>query len=282
VAEAFARVDDQARLWFVVDGDGPPIVLCHGGPGLWDYLAPVSALLVESARVVRWEQRGCGRSDQQGPYTTARSVADLEHLRSHLGYERWIVGGHSWGATLALQYALAHQVHVVGLAYISGVGLGRAWNAAYHAAADRRLSEAQRARRDELQRRERTVSEEREYRTLCWAPDYADPATAFEHASADASAPFVTNYESNAQLNAESKTWDENELAQRCRDLAVPSLVLHGELDPRPVWALDSLIDALPRREVHVVAGAGHKPWVEAAGVVGAALQGFIRRCAAG
>ncbi|MEU4551933.1 alpha/beta fold hydrolase [Micromonospora violae] len=43
-------------------------MLCHGGPGLWDYLAPVTRLLEDHARTIRWDQRGCGRSQRRGPY----------------------------------------------------------------------------------------------------------------------------------------------------------------------------------------------------------------------
>lgn len=77
------------------------------GPGLWDNLGGLAALVAPSATVIRWEQRGCGRSDRAGPYQLDRSIEDLDQLRAHLGFDRWIVGGHSWGATLALHYALS-------------------------------------------------------------------------------------------------------------------------------------------------------------------------------
>src|SRR5436190_1603389 len=143
VRESFVVTDDGVRLWTVSGGatDGPTVVLCHGGPGLWDNLAGLAELLEPEHHVVRWEQRGCGRSDRVGPYTMARFVADLDCVRSQLGLETWIVGGHSWGAALALHYALAHPTRVDALLYVSGVGIGRAWNAAYHAEADRRLTD---------------------------------------------------------------------------------------------------------------------------------------------
>jgi proline iminopeptidase len=278
VGDGFASADDGAQLWYTVEGSGVAVVFCHGGPGLWDYLAPLAEPLLDVARVTRWEQRGCGRSERRGPYTTERIVADLDQLRAHLGHDRWIVGGHSWGATVALQYALTHPHRVAGLVYVSGVGLGRAWNRAYHDEADRRLTDAQRTRRDELAAAARSVDEEHQYRVLCWAPDFADRAAALELASALAAASFSGNYDCNAQLNAETKTWDETALAARCRALTVPVLVLHGERDPRPVWALDSLLDALPDGELRVVPGAGHLPWIEAPDLVAAQLRQFIVR----
>lgn len=60
-------------------------MLCHGGPGLWDYLAPLAALLDDSVRVVRYDQRGCGRSSgADGPFTVEQFVALLDDEAPHL------------------------------------------------------------------------------------------------------------------------------------------------------------------------------------------------------
>jgi proline iminopeptidase len=64
------EVDDGVELWVerTGGGSGVPLVLCHGGPGLWDYLDDVAGLLYDKTRVIRWDQRGCGRSQRRGPY----------------------------------------------------------------------------------------------------------------------------------------------------------------------------------------------------------------------
>jgi proline iminopeptidase len=125
--EQRVTVDDGVVLWTASGGCGSiPLALCHGGAGLWDYLQPVADSLSAVARVHRWEQRGCGRSDRLGPYTIERYVTDLECLRAHFGHDRWLLAGHSWGAGLALRYALAHPERVLGVLYISGTGFGHA------------------------------------------------------------------------------------------------------------------------------------------------------------
>ncbi len=269
--------DDGVRLWFEAEGAGVPLVLCHGGPGLWDNLSGLAALLTDTARVIRWEQRGCGRSDRRGPYTVDRYVTDLDQLREHLGYERWVVGGHSWGATFALRYALGKPARVAGLICISSTGIGQAWKSAYHAEADRRLTAEQRCRRDELRLVNRSKDEEREYRILCWAPDFADRSRAHDLARLEASAPFETNYECNAALNAETREWDEEAGPHPYRRLQAPTLILHGAADPRPTWAVESLSAALPRAELHVLSSAGHLPWVETSGGTAGLLKAFLR-----
>jgi proline iminopeptidase len=277
VRESFAVAGDDVRLWTCCDGSGPPLVLSHGGPGMWDYLEDLAGLIQDAATVIRWEQRGCGRSDRAGPYSVARSIEDLDSVRRYHGLDRWVVGGHSWGASLALQYALTYSERVAGLVYISGTGIGQSWNAAYHAEADRRLTVEQRQELERLRGLpDRSRDEEMRYRTLSWMPDFADPYRAEELAAQEASAPFTTNYECNAIINAETKTWSEDDLFHRTSALAVPTLVIHGGLDPRPASAVDSLVEAVPNAELHVIPEAGHHPWVEAPEEMVSILRMFL------
>jgi proline iminopeptidase len=270
--------EDGELLWTATDGEGPPLVLCHGGPGMWDYLEPIGRAVEDLVTVHRWEQRGSGRSTTSGPYTIARFVTDLEALRVHFGHDRWTVGGHSWGATLALHYAFAYPERVVALLYLSGTGVGRAWHHAYHAEADRRLSAEQRRRRDELKDRRRNEAEEREWRTLNGAPDFADREGSLDLAATQyASDLLPINYECNAALGAETKTWREDDLLAHCQMLDMPVLLVHGAEDPRPAWALDSLIAALPRAELRLLDGVGHMPWVEDLDGLRSVVRAFLR-----
>jgi proline iminopeptidase len=82
----------------------------------------------QAYRLVMFDQRGCGRSTPAGELrdnTTQHLVADIERLREHLGIERWIVSGGSWGSTLALAYAQAHP-HRCEALVLRGVWLGSA------------------------------------------------------------------------------------------------------------------------------------------------------------
>lgn len=148
------EADDGAELWVERTGGGPgvPLVLCHGGPGTWDNLGPLAALLDQERPVVGWDQRGCGRSGGSGgPFTLKQFLADLDAIRQQLGISRWIVGGHSWGASLALRAVLDDPCSAAGLLYLSGTGLGRSWHAAYTAAPGERLTPQQLARGEELE-----------------------------------------------------------------------------------------------------------------------------------
>lgn len=109
------------HLWFEVAGrpDGLPAVTLHGGPGLdHSYMRLALAPLEARLRMFHLDLRGCGRSD--GPKSFARFdwhtwVDDVEALRRHLGVDRWVVVGHSFGAPLALLHALEQPEHACGL-----------------------------------------------------------------------------------------------------------------------------------------------------------------------
>jgi proline iminopeptidase len=91
-----------ATLWTVRQGRGPALALCHGGPGLWDHLAPVAAMVDDLATVYHYDQRACGRSTGAPPHDVAAAITDLDALRAHWGIAEWIVAGHSWDASLML------------------------------------------------------------------------------------------------------------------------------------------------------------------------------------
>ncbi len=98
--------------------DGIPVVFLHGGPG--SGCKPDHRQFFDPARwrVVLFDQRGSGRSRPWGGVehnTTPLLVADMEAIREHLGIERWVLFGGSWGATLALAYAETHPQRVLGL-----------------------------------------------------------------------------------------------------------------------------------------------------------------------
>jgi proline iminopeptidase len=110
------------------------VILCNGGPGCCDYLLPVSQMIEDEYNVIRFEQRGCGRSDKNGNYSIAETISDLEQIRKFYSIDKWIIGGHSWGANLSLIYTISYPENVENLLYIAGNGVqrNREWSIEYH------------------------------------------------------------------------------------------------------------------------------------------------------
>ncbi|MBT2971785.1 MAG: prolyl aminopeptidase [Candidatus Thiodiazotropha sp. (ex Ctena orbiculata)] len=113
-------VDEPHQIFLEECGNprGVPVVFLHGGPGSGcspdhrRYFDP------EFFRIILVDQRGSGRSQPLGETaanTTRDLVYDMESIRRHLGIERWMLFGGSWGATLALVYALTHPDHILGM-----------------------------------------------------------------------------------------------------------------------------------------------------------------------
>jgi len=97
---------------------GIPAVYLHGGPG--SGCQPDHRRLFDPERfhAILFDQRGAGRSRPRGrreDNTLAHLIADMETIREQFGFERWMVVGGSWGATLALAYAQAHPERVSGI-----------------------------------------------------------------------------------------------------------------------------------------------------------------------
>lgn len=127
----FLRVSDVHEIYFEESGNprGKPVVFLHGGPGAGTDAKMRSFFDPLRYRIVLCDQRGCGKSRPHASLhdnTTWHLVADIEHLREHLGIERWQVFGGSWGSTLALAYAEAHPDRVTELV-LRGIFLLRRW-----------------------------------------------------------------------------------------------------------------------------------------------------------
>ncbi|MBF6098241.1 prolyl aminopeptidase [Nocardia cyriacigeorgica] len=114
-ASGLLDVGDGNRIYWQASGNprGKPVLVVHGGPGAGGGGSRRSAFDPAIYRIVRFDQRGCGQSlpNAADPRvslavnTTEHLIADMERLRSHLGIDRWMLFGGSWGSTLSLAYA---------------------------------------------------------------------------------------------------------------------------------------------------------------------------------
>ncbi|MDM9651258.1 prolyl aminopeptidase [Pseudomonas wenzhouensis] len=98
--------------------DGLPVLFIHGGPGAGCDAASRRYFDPALYRIVTFDQRGCGRSTPHASLennTTQALIGDIERIREHLGIDRFVLFGGSWGSTLALAYAQAHPLRVHGL-----------------------------------------------------------------------------------------------------------------------------------------------------------------------
>lgn len=227
---------DDTQIWTCASGQGLSVMLCNGGPGCCDYLGPVAELLDDVAQVIRFEQRGCGRSEPIPPYDLQACISDLENIRRAYELEQWVIGGHSWGADLALAYALEHPERVLGIICIAGgrINNDREWSKEYH-------------------RRKEEEGEE--------LPVYDYPPNMEVNAAGNAS---WREYIQRPYLL--------QELAQ----LDVPTLFVYGDKDIRPSWPVEQVANLMPQATYKSVAGAKHYIWFTHAEMLKDHLRLFI------
>ena len=122
-------VANNVRLWYRIAGEAspetPPVVFLHGGPGQGSahFDALSGPYLEPSLRMIYLDQRGSGHSER--PWTNEYSidllVEDVEALRKYLGAPEIALIGHSFGGTLALEYAAKYPEHTSHVVFVSGL-----------------------------------------------------------------------------------------------------------------------------------------------------------------
>src|SRR6202795_6037 len=98
------------RLNIAEQGEGPPVLLCHGFPESWySWRHQLAALSAAGFHAVAPDMRGYGRSDRPeaiDQYTVLHLVGDMVGLLDALGAEQAVIAGHDWGAPVAWWSAL--------------------------------------------------------------------------------------------------------------------------------------------------------------------------------
>jgi proline iminopeptidase len=281
VARTYIERGADVQLFVREMGDGPPVIVLHGGPGAsHDYLRPTFSRLADEFHLYFYDQRGGGRSSVAHPREIGwrDHVADLETLRRGWGLQRLTLLGYSWGGLLALLYAGGYPDRVRALALLApATGWGD-----YH----RRFQ-------DEFQRRSRSAAVKRMRAELdasglaerdsaaYWqrrfvlsvAGYFKDPREARDVT------PFVV------QEQARQATWASlkghgPELRRRVEALRVPTLILHGRYDPIPMEWAEELAELMPDARLVVLEESGHLPYVEQADRTFAELREFLREVA--
>jgi pimeloyl-ACP methyl ester carboxylesterase len=114
---------DDVTLAVTTEGAGPPVILCHGFPGLsysWRHQLP--ALAAAGFRAIAPDQRGYGRSDRPmaaGLYDAERALADMLGLLDALRLPQAVFVGHDFGAQQVCNLAVRHPERVSAVVIMS-------------------------------------------------------------------------------------------------------------------------------------------------------------------
>jgi pimeloyl-ACP methyl ester carboxylesterase len=274
--EAFTVEATGGTLGGWVVGDGAPVLLVHGGPGLsYEYLDGLAEELGTGVRIAAFQQRGLAPSTLAGPFTISQAIDDVIAVLDGLGWPQAVLVGHSWGGHLVLRTAAAHPDRLLGVLSVDPIGVvGDGGTAAFEAEMVARTPKEGRARAQQLDERamsgEGTADDGLEGLAIMWPAYFADPE------NVPPLPPIRLSVEAYSGLNDEM-TEGLEEIAAALATGSVPYGVVAGAGSPIP-WgqAARTTAELSPRAFLTVVPAAGHFPWLEVPGSVRTALQRLI------
>jgi proline iminopeptidase len=264
-------------------GQGFPLLVLHGGPGMSDYTGLLAGEL-GGWTTLRYTQRGVAPSTASGPFTIDQHVADAIAVLDQHDVGSAAVLGHSWGGYLAMQLAAAAPKRVAGLVLVDSLGgAGEGGFEAFGAEMDARVGPevlAEVAALDELvaaspgtPEAEAAVSKSFD---LLWPGYFAEPPSAPPPPANIRLSPecYTGTFESIQAAQADGR------LANQLAGYRGPVEIVAGEASPFPIETATSTAALFSDARVSVVPGAGHLPWHEHPGCVAAALLRLADRMA--
>jgi proline iminopeptidase len=275
---------DDTSLWVVERGEGIPIIVLHGGPGLdhhefANYLDPLVGL---GFRLILVDQRANGRSEKppQHTWTLERMAQDVIMLARSLQLDRYAVLGHSYGAFVALQSAVDYPGMAAQTIVSGGVASMRWLDETVERSLASLEPEDLRRRVAASWEREPSVQTSEEFRDLM--------RDQFPFHFADPSDPRIEDYLDRIRgtvyspevLRAFAATdYGGIELEDRLGEITSPVLVLAGRHDRTcPFAAAEAMAKGIPDSELVVFERSGHMTFVEEPTAYVDAVAGFIRR----
>jgi proline-specific peptidase len=268
-----------ARLYYETMGPegAPALVLLHGAPGLSDCRDQVRdySSLADEFRLLFFDIRGCGRSEERPPYTHDQWVADVDELTRQVGIDTFALLGHSYGGIIAQEYVLAHPERLTKL-----ILLATSPSTVENDETINRALAANLPGLDECNLRQlfegRTESNEelREMRELLM-PLYFEGPFDPELPKQIADRAFFHYETHNYAFAVNNPAYDVRE---GLRDVKVPTLVLSGGNDwITPLAKSQEITSLIPASRLEVFENSGHMPNVEEHDKLMSVLRSFLR-----
>jgi pimeloyl-ACP methyl ester carboxylesterase len=224
------------EIYYQITGDtGPALLLSHGYGATSAMFGHNLSALADGRRVVTWDLRGHGRSGYPADvaqYSAANALADMTALLAELDVEQAVLGGHSLGGFLSLDFALAFPERVSALVLI-GTGPGYRNDAA----------------RDDWNRRAHATAARLAERGLAGLGG-SDELHSGEHR------------EASGLIHAATQTLTQRDahVIDGLPSIAVPTLVVVGANDKPFLGAAEYMASKIPGARKLVIPDAGHAP----------------------
>jgi proline iminopeptidase len=274
------------QLYYEIIGKGTPLFVLHGGPGnSHGYFLPYMEALSDEYQLFFYDQRGTGLSDGHldlAAISIDQFVEDLEALRVAFGLEKISLMGHSWGAIVALAYALKYQAHLDHLILVDSTPVVNRFGIEFSKTIQERFQRLSPDAQHELTTTCTRPGEElspeaiAECNQLEAQLKFYDPAKA---ATVDWAMEENTlkNSATVRALITSSFNRMQHDIDTQLPTVRVPTLIIHGDFDPIPLGSSEYLHQHIPGSQIVLISQSGHFPFIEQPEQFVAALRAFLR-----
>jgi proline iminopeptidase len=276
---------DGGKLFYQTFGKnkaGTPIIVVHGGPGLdQGYLLPPMLELARNNQVSFYDQRGSGKSLcfklDKHHITMDIFIADLEAMRKKLGYEKFILLGHSWGGLLGIKYATLYPERIAALIFMDSAPATASGYTEFINSFNSRI-EPLALRLHAIQSSDKFKHGDSEsitqlFRTLFTA--YCYSPNAVEQLVLQFTAESYLDGSKVAEIFDEGYLTDYD-LKLELQKLQLPVLIIHGDHDVVPLTTAQEIAALIPGAQLVVLENCGHFPFIEKPVELFAALKRFL------
>ncbi|MBI4428988.1 MAG: alpha/beta fold hydrolase [Ignavibacteriales bacterium] len=271
------------QLYTKVVGEGLPLVIVHGGPGLdHSYLLPQIAQLGKYYKLIFFDMRASGRSSvniDTNSMTLDTLLEDIDGIRKSFGIDKMNLMGHSWGGFLAMQYAVKYPDRLSSLLLINtSPASSKLKDETERVAQSRMTKEDSEARltllRSEAFRRRDPAAMASlfriSFRGSFFEPHYADSLSLVFQPNYSASSAMLQHlFKDRALLNYD--------LSRRLSAVRCPTLILGGEYDQVSPQILLDLQKSILSSTLVILKHCGHFPYIERQNDFIAAVRDFLQ-----
>ena len=266
-------------LHYKVYGDGLPVLIINGGPGMnSDGFQPLAEKIGETSMAIIYDQRGTGQSTlnkvSEATITMDAMVGDIETLRQHFNLDEWIVMGHSFGGMLASYYAARYPDRVQGLILSSSGGI------------DRRLfntldipSRLSPTERDSLRFWNRRIAEgDTSYYARLQRGRYLAPAYVVNRRNIPVIAERLT--QGDRRINSlvhENMRQMEFDCTEELKVFNAPVLIIQGRQDIIPEEVGRHAHSVFPNSQLVLLENSGHYGWLDRPQAYFTEITSFLR-----
>ena len=256
------------ELYYYAVGEGTPILILHGGPGLnHTYFLPQMEGLAKHHRLIFFDQRATGRSSMEvdtASVNLASVIEDIEGMRAAFHLDKMNLLGHSTGGLLAMQYAIKHPDHLRSLTLVTTTAASSELRMKAFYNMQERTTREDSIGQEEVQRSE--GFKKKDPASMSKFFRYLFGSNFYDHKYADSlTLQFDTNYARSAKLlRGMNRDLGKYDIHEALKAITCPTLIVQTDHDRNLPESMERIHAGIPNSRIALITHSGHFPFIEA------------------